>query len=583
MSELADAALALASPFLDRNDRRQLLDVCPRDAAVRQQWFAQHGRVLLPSNLNVAIRLMVGHTMKPFLTRIVAESAALMLAVPLDLPALSEIEIVCARDTPPRNGEELDAVPVLRKLPPSVTRLDLTQATLNDVTILTHLPNLIALKLPPLESATAATTLGDALAQLTELRELSFHAPSMNDLKFLSKLTCLRSLKLRTRYVLDLMVLRDLPCLKLLDIRGCQITNVDVFADNATALSLKTLIARQAVVVPVTGAVETSVVAPDDGGGSLLLQAFIDATNRPQGCQLSALNLAGMSISTIARLPTLKHLTALSLAMPEEMDWSPLLQLPSLQYLNQHGDCVIDTEQWGTIAALPALRVLRDPTAISDDQVLDHVEQLIVTCSDDDMCPDLCDWPRLTSIKWIGACHTEFILCFNVQLRYLVLELDYSIDLSYLERLTQLASLRVRCHDVGYELEGEITEPGDYSFLRSLTLLERLELENEPFDDLGMLHPLQNLRHLSVMGTLVDDVVPLLSLASLEYVDLKDTPVVLDTPLLVDLSSILRQHPRLRRLRHPRGHDLIAPFTPDDVAPPPIVPDILSNAFDFIE
>jgi hypothetical protein len=583
MSETLEAALALAFSFVDHNDRRQLLDACPRDAAVRQQWFAQHGRVLLPSNLHAAKRLMAGHTMKPFITRIVAESVALLQAVPLDLPSLSHIELVCARDVLLQSGE-LDAISEPRGLPPSVTRLDLEQATLDDVVVLTHLPNLTALKLPLLKSTTAATSLGDVLAQLTKLRELSFYDVSLNDLKLLSKLTRLRSLKLRTLHVVDLMLLRDLSCLKILDIRGCQIANVDAFAGKATTLSLKTLIARQAVVVPATGTAEISAVSLDEDGGSVLLQALIDATNRPQGYQLSALNLAGMTISNIAGLPTLKHLTALSLVMPEEIDWSPLLQLPCLQYLNQHGDCVYDTEQWGIIAALPALRVLRDPTAISDDQALDHVEQLLVTCSDDEMCPDLCYWPRLTSVKWVGACHTEFIMCFPVQLRRLVLELDYCIELSYLERLTQLESLRVRCHDAGYQLEGEITtESSDYSFLHSLTSLERLELENEPFNDLEALRPLQKLRHLSVMGTMVVDVIPLLSLATLEYVDLKDTPVLLHAPVLTDLSSVLRQHPRLRRFRHPRGHDLIAPFTPDNVAPPPIVPDILSNSFDFIE
>lgn len=185
--------------------------------------------------------------------------------------------------------------------------------------------------------------------------------------------------------------------------RGCRITNVGVLAESTTAFSLKTLVARQAVVVQPNGtannAASGSDVVPVEDGGSVLLQALVDVAGRPRGDRLSALNLAHIAISSISGLQTLKHLTTLSLVMSEEMDWSPLLALPNLAYLNQHGDCIVETDQWDVLAALPALRVLHDPVAISDDQALTHVEQLIVSSFDDDMCPGLCDWPRLTSVK----------------------------------------------------------------------------------------------------------------------------------------------------------------------------------------
>lgn len=170
------------------------------------------------------------------------------------------------------------------------------------------------------------------------------------------------------------------------------------------------------------------------------------------------------------------------------------------------------------------------------------------------------------------------MLFLPVQLRHLVLELDNSIELGYLARLTHLESLRVNCHvEIRDRGEGSGLGSRDYLFLSSLTILERLELDNEPFDDLEVLLPLQKLRYLSVLGTLLDDVVPLLNLPSLEYVDLKDTPG------MADVCSILRQHPRLRRLRHPNGYDMIAPFTSDDLAPPPPFPRMLSTSFDSLE
>lgn len=145
---------------------------------------------------------MSNHSMKPFVTRIAAESATVLHAVPPDFPALTHIDIACARRYSLGIGE-FDRVPISHKLPPSVTSLDFEQASLEVVSALNRLPNLTALKLPVLESATAMNSLGDTLAQLSRLRELSVHLAKLRDLAFLNNLTQLRSLKLKTGNVHD--------------------------------------------------------------------------------------------------------------------------------------------------------------------------------------------------------------------------------------------------------------------------------------------------------------------------------------------------------------------------------------------
>jgi len=163
-------------------------------------------------------------------------------------------------------------------------------------------------------------------------------------------------------------------------------------------------------------------------------------------------------------------------------------------------------------------------------------------------------------------------MSFPNKLRHLVFEVEDKVELSRLTRLKRLQALRVSRRVV--KCSSTYDEPEDYSFLSSLTSLERLELVNEPIEDLGVLLPLQKLRFLSVEGTLVKDVDLLLDLPLLEYVDLKSTSK------MSDVCSVLRQHTHLRRLRRLFGYHMIAPFTREDLSSPPSLLHMLSTLFD---
>jgi hypothetical protein len=586
-----DLVMAFLEPFLDQRARHRLLDVCPRDASFRRKWFVHSARLLLPSKRLVAQRLTASHTAQSLLQNATVEDAALLDELK-NFAALTHVAVTGTLDStkhensPPtsrplrpapaglRPPSGNDAVILPRTLPRSIQSLDLMHATLNDVSALALLPSLTQLKLRKLHTSADQEIVSRVLAQLVQLTELTLWEPAMLEFAFLSGMQRLRSLTIAgTWSVVDLELLRGLSNLSYLELKLCHVTNVGALAGTEAApLPLKTLSLMGVTVInrppDATGLVTQNELLAGLEDSSDTFDDVLAAVNKCN--QLTTLIMGGIQTFDLSALQSMKSLTSLSLRMTDDMEWEPLLDLPNLAILDQQGDCDNPTDQWEILVELPALRELRHPVYLDEeDPPLPLVEELIVHSTNDMTAPKLKHWPRLTSINWRGQCDTDLVRRLPVNLRHLQLDLEHDIDFKRLKRLTCLESLRLNCTRLRFLYrrgESESVQEEDYSFLSALHDLKKLELDGEPFRDLGLLWSLQKLTYLDVSRTLVDDVTPLHDLRALEFVDLMDTRVP------DEAVRRLGYHRSLLRVRHPDGSERLSPFAEDDIAPPQVLP-----------
>ncbi|KAE9002722.1 hypothetical protein PR003_g18025 [Phytophthora rubi] len=438
--------------------------------------------------------------------------------------------------------------------PSSMAKLDLSHASLENVSRLGELTQLSTLVLPtgPSESYSPA------LERMTRLKTISMTLSSSNGrtLDFvrgnpdLGELIVHISRDTCGEPVLDLGPLVDaqlenLHTLEIVASSGsfavvnlaraiiAYRTSLKVFRLVGVSLDPESLVALRALF----GTLEELTISACT---HLRWSSVITSLNGAISGHLKRLDIWNVQVDNIEFVRDMPKLQVLRMnQFPDTMDFSPL-QTPAQLELLDHGKIYnLDEEfasQWEILAKLPSLKMLKHPPSIHCALPLQQLQTLevISRCG---KSLDLSGWTGLEVLKWVGWSLGDVVRTSPRTLVHLELLVDeQKLELSHTGEMTQLRTLCM------YDSNNiSVTTPGDYSFLGALTQLEVLELVEAPIGDVKVLRSATHLRRLVLKQTLVTDVSPLLSLTELEYVDLRGTKAT--------NANVLKSMPSLKALR----------------------------------
>ncbi len=408
----------------------------------------------------------------------------------------------------------------------NLTTLYLSGNSLSDISALEDLTNLTTLSLPDnnlsdisaLEDLTNLTTLGltdnsisdiSTLQNLTNLTTLGLDDNSLSDISPLENLTNLRYLTLAKNSISDYGPLRRL--IAAIEAAGGRLhLDITIPPPIDPPLSERTRQVRDAIVAAVSGvssaddvtathlAAITSLSLDNKGITTLQTGDFDGLTS------LTRLSLGDNSISDISTLQNLTNLTLLDLSYNPLSDISPLQNLTNLTLLDLTDNSIGDISPLQNLTNLTTLYLSYNP--LSDISPLQNLTNLRYLYLIDNSIIDISPLQNLTNLTW------------------LLLSYNSIIDISPLQNLTNLTLLHLPDNSII-----------DISALQNLTNLTTLDLSDNSISDISALESLTNLGRLNLRGNTISDYGPLLRLiAAIEAADRSldlDITIPIDPPL----------------------------------------------------
>ncbi|KAJ0410655.1 hypothetical protein ATCC90586_003724 [Pythium insidiosum] len=408
------------------------------------------------------------------------------------------------------SAERLDSS--MFRLLPTLTRLDLTDAVGVD-----HIRGIEALEALA-ELSLQGTNVVDLspLAGLRKLQEINLSSTPVSDISTLSGLRdSLRALDLSyTRQLRDYEPLGQL----------CGLRRLLLNRNSILSLQSVTRIADSLQWLEIADA---NVHCVDDTDREALLEAltniqvldlswtrFISRLDSIRGLRkLRVLRLSGEKFRDLSPLLELSQLEELAVKQDIDVDLSVIRALPNLRELylfgfRPHNDSV---DYMGTLSQLKVLSV-SSLFQLGIPQ-LDHLRCLRVTVLSYSEYFKYPAAPNLTDLEVCTRVDLTQIQARYKSLRYLYLE---DVDRVNLHAIAQFKTLEKL--EIGRRTSSSQPTPASHSFLRSLKHLRVLRIHRTSLADLSVVAELSELRELTVDGTAVRDVAPLVLLPKIEKI-----------------------------------------------------------------
>ncbi|MEP6519176.1 leucine-rich repeat domain-containing protein [Microcoleus vaginatus FACHB-2002] len=358
----------------------------------------------------------------------------------------------------------------------SMTRLDLSDTLITDISSLGSLTNLTTLHLN-----NNRITDFRFLGSLTNLTTLHLNNNRITDISFLGSLTNLTTLHLNNNQITDISSLGSLTNLTTLHLNNNQITDISSLGSltNLTELNLS-----------------DNRISDISFLGSL--------TN------LTTLNLRSNRITDISFLGSLTNLTELNLSYNQITDFSVFRSLTNLTTLNLEKNQITDISFPGSLTNLTTLDLRLNQ--ITDIRFLGSLTNLTTLYLYHNQITDIRFLGSLTNLTTLYLYYNQITdissLGSLTNLTALYLEDNQITDISALRSLTNLTTLNLK--------NNQIT---DISSLGSLINLTEIYLNNNQITDISSLGSLINLTRLNLRSNQITDFSALRSLTNLTDID----------------------------------------------------------------
>ena len=257
------------------------------------------------------------------------------------------------------NYFNVDKLPSSIELLTSLTKLDLSNTKVSDISALSNLTSLTELDL----SNTKVSDIS-ALTNLTSLSRLNLNYTKVSDISALTSLTSLTHLSLNYTKVSDISALANLISLLTLELSNTGVSDISMLLK---LTSLSTLKLSDTLVSDISTLTKlTSLTSLD-----LRWTGISEISSLANLTFLSTLDLSYTGISDISALSKLTALSSLSLRYTEVSDISALSGLNNLETLNLSGIEIYDLSALMELTALKSLDLQHSKTTKIPKSLLD--------------------------------------------------------------------------------------------------------------------------------------------------------------------------------------------------------------------
>ena len=253
----------------------------------------------------------------------------------------------------------VDKLPSSIELLTSLTKLDLSNTKVSDISALSNLTSLTELDL----SNTKVSDIS-ALTSLTSLTHLNLNYTKVSDISALTSLTSLTHLTLNYTKVSDISALANLTSLLTLELSHTGVSDISMLLK---LTSLSTLKLSDTFISDISALSKlTSLTSLD-----LRWTGISEISSLANLTSLSTLDLSYTGVSNISALSKLTALSNLSLSCTEVSDICVLSGLKNLETLNLSGIEIYDLSALMELTALKSLNLQYSKTSAIPESLLD--------------------------------------------------------------------------------------------------------------------------------------------------------------------------------------------------------------------
>uniref|UniRef100_K3WVJ1 Uncharacterized protein n=1 Tax=Globisporangium ultimum (strain ATCC 200006 / CBS 805.95 / DAOM BR144) TaxID=431595 RepID=K3WVJ1_GLOUD len=391
----------------------------------------------------------------------------------------------------------------------NLTRLDLTNSSVDDISGLHGAPQLKILNL-------SGTLVNDftVLETLTTLEYLNLQQTQVTDIGFLRSTPNLHELNLNaTKQLADLHPISCLTRLRSVYLSKKHITTLTPLLSSASTLTLLQLVWTQFDDdIMDEWRMLFSKLTEIDHLNMLGVKQLTSLAPLSQLTKLKYLNIQACRVDILTPLHTLQNLETLVLGWSNAYDFTVLRSLQKLKRLDAQG------KQLKSVEFLPELEYFKGYGTLPRLPKTGRLQEVSFCFSDDSFTFRLAALPFLRSLSLSGKLDLQVVAQSVPTLRQLELFITETLDVSVVAQLKQLRKLTIRYSSVPEKAQ-------DYSFLKNLTLLRQLRILNSTIEDLSLLERMKFLKLLTVESSFLDSISPVQRLQALEQIDLARTSV----------------------------------------------------------